>query len=70
MNRLTEWARGGRAPTLVQLVLRPLTRVARSFLWRGGFRFGFEGLFVAVSSGVYAHLKYAKRAEPAGEREG
>ncbi len=70
MNRLTEWSRGGRAPTLVQLVLRPLTRVVRSFLWRGGFRFGFEGLFVAVSSGIYAHLKYAKRAEPGGEREG
>ncbi len=65
MNRLTDWARGGKPPTLSQLVLRPLFRVVRSFFWRGGFRFGFVGLYVAVSSGLYAHLKYAKRGETA-----
>lgn len=62
-----------RAASWPKLVLRPLGRFARFYLWNGGFRLGKPGLFVAISAAVYVHLKYAKldeRARRAAERGG
>ena len=46
-----------------KLLLRPLGRFVRFYLWSSGFRLGKPGLFVAVSAAVYVHLKYAKQDE-------
>ena len=65
INRFTTTAsnRGARAKpaTWPKLVLRPLGRFVRFYLWSSGFRLGKPGLFVAVSAAVYVHLKYAKQ---------
>jgi len=69
INRFTTTAssRGARAraPSWPKLVLRPLGRFARFYLWSGGFRLGKPGFFVALSAAVYVHLKYAKLDERA-----
>lgn len=52
-----------------RIVLRPVGRFLRFYVWRGGFREGFPGLFVAVSAAVYVHLKYAKADERARNEE-
>jgi tRNA A-37 threonylcarbamoyl transferase component Bud32 len=67
INRFTTTAsnRGSRAKpaTWPKLVLRPLGRFVRFYLWRSGYRLGKPGLFVAISAAVYVHLKYAKADE-------
>ena len=65
INRFTTTSsnRGARAKpaTWPKLLLRPLGRFVRFYLWSSGFRLGKPGLFVAVSAAVYVHLKYAKQ---------
>lgn len=51
------------APSAARLLLRPLGRFARFYLWKGGWREGFPGLFVALSASFYTYLKYAKQDE-------
>lgn len=69
INRFTSTAaaQGARAKpaSWAKLVLRPFGRFLRFYVWRGGFRLGKRGLFVAVSASVYVHLKYAKQDERA-----
>lgn len=67
INRFTTTSanRGVRAKmaTWPKLLLRPLGRFVRFYLWRSGYRLGKPGLFVAISAAVYVHLKYAKEDE-------
>jgi hypothetical protein len=56
--------RSGR-PSAERLLLRPLARFARFYLWQRAFLDGFPGLFLAVSASVYTYLKYAKQDERA-----
>jgi len=69
INRFTSTAasRGARArpATWPKLLLRPLARFVRFYLWSGGLLLGKRGLFVAISAAVYVHLKYAKIDERA-----
>lgn len=69
INRFTTTAasRGERVcpASWPKLVLRPLARFARFYLWSGGVLLGKPGLFVAISAAVYVHLKYAKLDERA-----
>jgi len=55
--------RVGRRSSWPDLVLRPLIRFLRFYVWRGGFLAGLPGLYVALSAAVYVHLKYAKLDE-------
>jgi glycosyltransferase involved in cell wall biosynthesis len=41
-------------------LLRPPVRFLRSYIFKGGFREGFAGFYVAVTAAVYVFLKYAK----------
>jgi glycosyltransferase involved in cell wall biosynthesis len=45
---------------LRQLVLNPPARFLRSYVLRAGFRDGLPGFVIAVASGFYVFLKYAK----------
>jgi glycosyltransferase involved in cell wall biosynthesis len=45
------------------LVLRPPARFLRSYLLKQGFRDGLPGFVIAVASGFYVFLKYAKQWE-------
>jgi len=68
INRFTSTAaaermRVGRRSSWPDLVLRPLVRFLRFYVWRGGFLAGLPGLYVALSAAVYVHLKYAKLDE-------
>lgn len=45
------------------LVLRPPARFLRSYVLRSGFRDGLPGFIIAVASGFYVFLKYAKQWE-------
>lgn len=73
INRFTSTAANrperARPASWPKLVLRPLGRFLRFYVWSSGFRLGMPGLFVAISAAVYVHLKYAKQDERA-RREG
>jgi tRNA A-37 threonylcarbamoyl transferase component Bud32 len=68
INRFTTTAAAerrllGRHSSWPELVLRPLVRFLRFYVWRGGFLTGLPGLYVALSAALYVHLKYAKLDE-------
>ncbi|MGE0826593.1 MAG: glycosyltransferase [Candidatus Binatia bacterium] len=65
LNGLTEvssreLALRGKRTRWSDLLLRPLWRFVRFYFFRGGFRDGVPGFFVAVTSAFYVFLKYAK----------
>ena len=59
--------RGGH-PSAEKLLLRPLARFARFYLWQRAFLDGFPGLFLAITASVYTYLKYAKQEERAASQ--
>jgi glycosyltransferase involved in cell wall biosynthesis len=59
-----------RAATWPKLLLRPLGRFLRFYVWKSGYRLGMPGLFVAISAAFYVHLKYAKQDERARRADG
>lgn len=62
----TQWASGAAGcARWHHLVLHPAARFLRFYLWRASYQEGFAGLFVSLSAGVYAFLKYAKQDEAA-----
>jgi glycosyltransferase involved in cell wall biosynthesis len=58
----------GRTASPADLLLRPLWRFLRFYVWRGGFRQGLAGLFVAESAAFYVFAKYAKLWEATHRR--
>jgi hypothetical protein len=65
LNGLTEvssreLALRGKRTRVPDLLLRPLWRFLRFYVFSGGFRDGVPGFFVAVTSAFYVFLKYAK----------
>lgn len=70
MNRLTDVAAQAspRRAGFERLYLRTVARFVRSWILLGGWREGFPGLFVALASAVYVHVKYVKADEVAHER--
>lgn len=62
------WRRGRRAGVL-SVVLRPIGRFLRSYLWKLGFLHGAAGLVAAMEEAVYDFYKYAKLWER-GRRSG
>ncbi len=70
MNRLTDVAARAspRRAGFERLYLRTVARFVRMWILRGGWREGFPGLFVALASAVYVHVKYVKADEVARER--
>lgn len=55
-----EKAQSGWQANWTHLYLRPLMVFFKNFLARQGFREGFLGMFLALSTAFYTYLKYAK----------
>jgi glycosyltransferase involved in cell wall biosynthesis len=53
----------GRRTRLVDLVARPAARFVRGYFLKAGFRDGLQGFIIAVATGFYVFLKYAKLRE-------
>lgn len=56
----SEYERRGRRAPLWRILLAPGVRFMRDYIFRGGFRDGFEGLVIAVLSSYAVFIKYAK----------
>lgn len=59
-----EMVRQGKTAGWGDLLLRPSLTFFKMFFLRQGFRDGFLGFFLAVSSAFYTFLKYAKTRSP------
>jgi len=67
----SEERRAGRRVRTVELLVRPLAKVVKSYFWRGGFLEGWRGLVIAGISAWSVWLKYALlRERQAGLQEG
>jgi glycosyltransferase involved in cell wall biosynthesis len=55
-----EMFKSGRRVRISDLVFRPAARFLRAYLLKAGFRDGQPGFIIAVATGFYVFLKYAK----------
>jgi hypothetical protein len=55
-----EMFQSGRRARIADVVLRPAARFLRAYLLKRGFLDGVPGLIIAVATGFYVFLKYAK----------
>jgi glycosyltransferase involved in cell wall biosynthesis len=55
-----EMFQSGRRARIADVVFRPAARFLRAYLLKGGFLDGMPGLIIAVATGFYVFLKYAK----------
>jgi glycosyltransferase involved in cell wall biosynthesis len=71
LNRYTSmeaerFAQSGKAAARGGLSWRPVAMFARLYLWKQGFRDGFEGFVFSLLSAYYVFLKHAKHRERLG----
>ncbi|HPQ39065.1 MAG TPA: glycosyltransferase family 2 protein [bacterium] len=57
------WHEHGRRTHPLVMIFRPVWECFRSYILRGGFRDGREGIILAMLHGYYVFLKYAKLRE-------
>lgn len=50
----------GKKPSMRKMLLNPLWRILAGYVFKGGFLDGIPGLVVAISTGYYVFIKYAK----------
>ncbi len=48
----------GRQPSMIKLIFGPFYRFINDYIFRGGFRDGFEGLIICKTASYYTFLKY------------
>jgi glycosyltransferase involved in cell wall biosynthesis len=59
----TELISKGKSVGIMDLMIRPIMALIRSFIWRLGFLDGFAGIVIAYFAAYYVFLKYAKAWE-------
>ena len=62
------WCAEGRSFSLWRALLHPPTKFLESYVWKAGFRDGFPGLVIAVTSAFYVFAKHVKLWEKSRSR--
>lgn len=62
--------RRGERPSSLKIVVNPIARIVKFYLFKKGFLEGFPGLLVAMLEGYYVFLKYMKVWELARTKSG
>lgn len=59
-NAAEDMLQQGRKYSLIQLIFRPIFRFFRDFIIKKGYKDGLPGFIIAVATGFYVFIKYAK----------